>query len=166
MNFKSKEHNLIYVDCNDVVDYVYKNLVGLELEIDTLPKKDLRKLTIHYFLTYIFKKSKNKDFTEKPVYFLIFQTFKNIQSKSFMDSVVYAFKKLKSLLPVPLVVIDNYGILKNKNGEYKGLSEKMMNFYINRKIETKKLKKYLKTEEYYELIKVFKDIVNIKTILI
>jgi len=163
---KSKEYNLVFLNCNDVVDYILKNLTYLDLNLDLLPKKDLKKLTLHYFLMFIFKLSKDKEHKEKPVYYLTLDMFKGIDNKNFIESIIFTFKKLKSLLPVPLIILNDYNILKSKNGEYKGVCEKLVNFYINRKIETKKLKKYLETEEYYELIKVFKDIINIKTILI
>ena len=141
MTFKSSENNLIYIDCGGIVDFVQKNIYDLDLQVDNIPKKDLRKLTLHYFLIYIFKKSKNRQDAERPVYFLLMSVLEKQKNDVFLESIVYSYKKLKTLLPVPFVILKSHKIFKEKNGDLKGLNEKMTSYYLNRKVEIIKLKR-------------------------
>lgn len=154
----------MFIDCKKQVDKIYSDISDLGLELEKLPNKDLKKLTLHYFVTNVFLKRNKRLEKEKPVYYINSNYLSCIEDKRYLDSLNYVVKKLNQLLPVPLITLDP-SILKRKNGDYKGLCEKMLNLYVNRKIETKKLKRFLEVEEYYELMSAFKDIVNIKTVV-
>jgi hypothetical protein len=162
---RPKNYNLAYIDISDFVERIYSNILNLDIGIKNLPKKDLRKLTLHYFISNLYRVTKKKKYIEKPVYFLNMESFKSINNEPYIKSLIYTIKKLKSLLPIPIIVLNNFDKLVVSGGDFKGLCEKMENFYTKRQFNTKSLKKYLETEDFYELISIFKDVVNIKTLL-
>jgi len=82
--------------------------------------------------------------------------------KRYVKCFVSIIKHLKTLLPVPLIFVNNDDIFINNNGELKDLNERVTNFYQNFKKSTAKLRKYLQSEEFYELVKVLNNIKNIK----
>lgn len=163
LKVKSKEYNLVYIDCNYLPKKIYISISEL-VEIDILSKKDYKKLILHYFLSELLQISKNKSCREKPVYYLTSHEIRLIDNKKYLQLFLEVLKKLKQILPLPLIVIENSSILKEKNGEFKELNEKISNFYVNRKIKTRCLKKTLEVGEYFELIKVFNNVNNLKSI--
>ena len=162
--FKSKEHNLIYINCSQLIHKIYDSILELNLDLETIKEKDLKKLIFHYFVEQLLKIGKSKKYTERPVYFIFKDDFIKYNS-TFLNCFTYVFKHLKTLLPVPLILIENSQIFINNNGELKGLSERALNYYIRGKISTYKLRKYLEDENFYELVNVLKDVKNIKALL-
>lgn len=161
---KSKQYNLIFIDCNYFLSSISHSISTL-VEVDKLSKTDYKKLVLHYFLSELLSVSKRKTHKEKPVYCFT-TTFLKTLDEVYLNTLIAVIKKLKKILPLPILIIEEYKVLTNKNGEYKEVCEKISNFYTTRKIQTRKLKKYLELEEYYELIKVFNNVNNIKSILV
>ena len=161
---KSKEYNLIFIDCNYFLDSISYSITTL-VDIDKLSKTDYKKLILHYFLSELLSLSKRKNYREKPVYCLTTTFLKSLEGR-YLDALITVIKKLKKILPLPLLIVEDYKVLTNKNGEYKEVCEKISNFYTNRKIQARALKRYLELEGYYELIKVFNNVNNIKSILV
>jgi hypothetical protein len=129
-------------------------------DINTLKDKDLKKLIFHYVITLILRKKKNS--SKRPVYFFNKTFLMEFVDKRYVKCFVSIIKHLKTLLPVPLIFVNNDDIFINNNGELKDLNERVTNFYQNFKKSTAKLRKYLQSEEFYELVKVLNNIKNIK----
>lgn len=159
-NIVIKKYNLIYIDCSDLIVNVYITLLKQFTELEKLKDKDLKKLIFHYIVTALL--SRNKHSTKRPVYFFNKQFLLEFTDKRYIKCFVSILKHLKSLLPVPLILLENQNIFANDNGELKGLNEKISNHYVNSKTSTVRLRKYLQNEEFYELIKVLDNIKNIK----
>lgn len=163
MSFKKdKKYNIVFIDCSFFIANIYHSIVQL-IEGINVNDKDFNKLLMHFFITELLNKSKKKTFKERPVYIFYSKGIKNISCKRYLKSFIYTLKKLRTLLPVPILVIEE-DIFKVKNGDYKEVCERVNNFYYSRKFNSRKLKEFLEIGEYYELIKVFNNIINIKSI--
>lgn len=154
------KYNLVYIDCSDLIVNVYISILKQFTELDKLKDRDLKKLIFHYVVTALI--SRNKHSSKRPVYFFNKIFLLEFTDKRYIKCFLSIIKHLKNLLPVPLIILENHNIFDNDNGELKGLNEKISNHYITNKSNTKKLRKYLQNEEFYELIKVLGNIKNIK----
>lgn len=159
-SFTNKEYNLVYIDASDLIVNVYLMIFKHVCDINTLKDKDLKKLIFHYVITLILRKNKNS--SKRPVYFFNKTLLMEFVDKRYIKCFVSIIKHLKTLLPVPLIFVNNDDIFINNNGELKDLNERITNFYQNFKKSTAKLRKYLQSEEFYELVKVLNNIKNIK----
>jgi hypothetical protein len=156
------KYNLVYINCTELYTDTFKKIQ--EVGLDKLTRKDTKKLIFHYVITDFLKISKIRKSKEKPVFFFYSDKFLDVNS-SFLLEFINVIKMLKSFLPVPVLIFKNDTIFIKNNGELKGLNEKIYNFYSNRNHSVKKLRKYLETEEYYQLIEVLKDVGSIKTLV-
>lgn len=155
------DYNLVYIDCTDLVVNVYIDISKKFNDISTLKDKDLKKLIFHYMVMSLFKKNKIKQ--KRPVYFFNRDIMLEFPDKRYIKCFIIIFKHLKTLLPAPLIMLEE-DIMKKSKGEIKGLNEKFTHYYMNSKKNTFKLRKYLDSEEFYDLIKALKDIKNIKSL--
>lgn len=151
-------YNLGYINCSDVVSKIVKDIAMLNL--DSLKVADLKKLTFHYFINFLLEKSRNREMGYRPVYFVFNESLKALDN-NYLLIFKYVIQQLKTMLPVPIIVLDDVDIFSKNNGALREINEKMSNFYVKRKISLRKLNKYINKEEYYELIKVLKDASNI-----
>jgi len=156
------KYNLVYINCTELYTDIFKKIQ--EVGLDKLTRKDTKKLIFHYIITDFLKISKIRKSKEKPVFFFYSDKFLDVNS-SFLLEFINVIKMLKGFLPVPVLIFKNDSIFIKNNGELKGLNEKIYNFYSNRNHSVKKLRKYLETEEYYQLIEVLKDVGSIKTLV-
>jgi hypothetical protein len=155
------EYNLCYINCSTAVDLAYKNICNIG--VSELSKSDLKKLLFHFIVIELLNISRGKKFTEKPVFFLYKKYLTELPYDVIEQSIV-VIKLFKNYLPVPFIVLDDGNVFKKNKGELKELNERLVNFYIKRKHCTRKLRKFLQKEEFYELINILKDVNNIKTI--
>lgn len=154
------KYNLVYIDCSDLIVNVYINIIKQFTELERLKDKDIKKLIFHYIVTALL--SRNKNSSKRPVYFINKIFLLEFTDKRYVKCFISIIKHLQNLLPVPFIVLDNHNIFDNDKGELKGLNEKISSYYITKKSNTIKLRKYLQNEEFYELIKVLGNIKNIK----
>lgn len=159
-SFYIQRFNLLYIDCSDLIVNVYISILNLNIDVNTVSSKDLRKLIFHFIVRDLLKRKGTKN--KRPVYYFDKKFLLEFTDKKYIESFIFIIKHLKSLLPVPLILIDNDKIFNSKNGDIIGLSEKISHNFINSKKSTIKLRKYLENEEFYELIKALSDIKNIK----
>lgn len=159
-NIIVSKYNLVYIDCSDLIINVYISIFKQFKGLDKLKDKDLKKLIFHHIVTALLKR--NKHSSRRPVYFINKIFLLEFADKRYVKCFISIIKHLKSLLPVPFIILENHNIFENDNGELKGLNEKISNHYITNKNSTLKLRKYLQNEEFYELIKVLGNIKNIK----
>jgi hypothetical protein len=164
VSFTVKSHNLTYIDCSFFIEKIFESISELNVNVNSIKEKDLRKLIFHYFIELLLKQGKNKSYKERPVYFIFKEDFLYQQNR-FINAFTYVFKHIKKLLPVPLIVIENSNIFHSNNGELLGINNRIVNYYIKNKISTQRLRKYLEEESFYELIKVLQDVRNIKALL-
>lgn len=157
-----KKYNLVYIDCtcfySKIQTLIFQNYGN------NLKKTDLKKLIFHYLITDLLLTSKIKRSKEKPIFFFCSDSFES-NTAEYCVEFLKVLKLLKSYLPVPVLVIKNMAVLKEESGHFKGLNEKISNFYIKRNHNINKLKKYLKNEEYYELINILGEPKHIKTLI-
>jgi hypothetical protein len=161
-NIQIKKYNIIYIDCSDLIINTYISILRDFLDINKLKDKDLKKLIFHYIVKSFI--SRNKHSTKRPVYFFNRKFIAEFTDKRYIKCFLIIIKNLKSLIPVPIILIDNENLFSQNRGELKGLNEKITSYYLNSNKNTIKLRKYLKNEDFYELIEAFKDINNIKYI--
>ena len=154
------KYNLVYIDCSDLIVDVYISIHKQFSDLDKLKDKDIKKLIFHHVVTALL--SRNKYSSKRPVYFINKVFLLDFADKRYVKCFVSMIKHLKSLLPVPFIILENHNIFDNDNGELKGLNERISNHYITGKNNTLKLRKYLQNEEFYELVKVLGNIKNIK----
>lgn len=159
-NFVYKEYNIVYIDCTDLVVKVYLEINKLDIDLENIKDRDLKKLTFHFIVKELLKK--NKRLRERPVYYFNTNLLNDFCDKKYLKNLLGSLKHLKSLLPIPLIFVENDDIFVRNNGHLKGINEKISQHYIKHKKNTYKLRKYLESEEYYDLIKELCDIKNIK----
>jgi hypothetical protein len=159
-NFIIPEYNITYIDCSDLVVEVYLEVCKMKVPLCDIIDKDLKKLTFHYIVKELLKK--NKRLKGRPVYFFNIKFINEFCEKKYIKNFLYSLKHLKSLLPIPLIFIDNDDIFLKNNGHLKGLNERITSHYTKHKKNTYKLRKYLESEDFYDLIKELSDIKNIK----
>jgi len=150
----------MYIDCSDLIINVYISILKQIPNINQLKDKDLKKLIFHYIVISLLKRKKRNN--RRPVYFFNSTFFTEFVDKRYVKCFIMIIKHLKSLLPTPLILVEKEDLFKTDSGELKELNEKISNFYINNKRGTTQLRKYLRNEEFYELIKVLSNIKNIK----
>lgn len=155
-------YNIVYIDCTGF----YNNTLNKinDLHIYKPSSRDIKKLIFHFIIRDLLYTSKIKKTKEKPVFFFRSNDFLKTDT-TFIVQFINVVKMLKKLLPVPVLIFKDEEIFKKNNGNLKGLSEKIFNFYSTRDHSTKKLRKYLEVEEYYELIKVLGEVRSLKTLV-
>lgn len=161
-NITVKEYNLTYIDCSDLIINTYISINKDIFEIKKLKDKDLKKLIFHYLVKSFI--SRNKQTKKRPVYFFNKKFIEEFTDKRYIKCFLIIIKSLKSMVPIPIVILENQDIFSQNNGELKGLNERISNHYFTSRKNTIKLRKYLENEDFYELTKAFKDINNIKYI--
>jgi hypothetical protein len=157
--FEYDIYNLVYVDCSDLVVNVFLDICNLHISIETIKDKDIKKLIFHFIVTELIKR--NKHLKHRPVFFIDKKILLEFTNKDYIKHFLYVFKHIKSLLPVPLLILNDQSMFTNR-GDLKGYNEKINNHYMFNKKGTYKLRKYLEMEEFYELVDKLADIKNIK----
>lgn len=159
---RANGYNLLYIDCSGIVLDTVENIAALSIE--KLNTSDIKKLTFHFFIKFILEKSKKKRKSLRPVYYIFSDSLKMLDD-NYYQIFKYVIKQLNSMVPVPIIVLDDVNIFVKNNGSLKELNEKMSDYYIKRKVSSRKLNKYVNKEEYYELTKVLNDVSNIALLL-
>lgn len=80
------------------------------------------------------------------------------------DEVIEAqLKLLKRLLPVPVILsLDDYLTFRGKLGPLKEMNSRVLNFYQNRKVKLKNLKKYFNEKGFNTLANTLSSVVDLK----
>lgn len=158
-SFDYGTYNLTYIDCSDLVVNVYLDICNLGLSADKAKGKDIKKLIFHFIIAELLKRNKKLKF--RPVFFIDKKILLEFTDKNYIKHFICVFKHIKSLLPVPMLILSDQNLFKNE-GEIKGYNERIYNHYLFNKKGTYRLRKYLESEEFYELIDKLSDIKNIK----
>ena len=158
-SFEYSTYNLTYVDCSDLVVNVYLDICNLDVSIDRIKSKDIKKLIFHFIVAALLKR--NKKLKSRPVFFIDKKILLEFTNKEYIKHFICVFRHLKSLLPVPMLIINDQNLFQNE-GEIKGYNERIYNHYMFNKKGTYRLRKYLESEDFYELIDKLTDIKNIK----
>ena len=158
-SFKYDAYNLTYVDCSDLVVNVFLDICRLNVSVDKAKGKDIKKLIFHFIVTDLIKR--NKGLKNRPVFYIDKKILLEFTNKEYIKHFICVFKHIKSLLPVPLLILNDQNMFKNE-GEIKGYNEKIHNHYLFSRKNTHRLRKYLESEEFYDLIDKLTDIKNIK----
>jgi hypothetical protein len=99
---KIKDYNLVYIDCTD---FIIESLTSIaSLNIVKFKVSDKKKLITHYLIKLLLKKSKLKTGSNRPVYFVQNNIF-DILDNDYANLYRLVISKIKSMLPVPLIVI-------------------------------------------------------------
>lgn len=157
--FEYKEYNLVYVDCSDLVVNVYLDILKLDVSIENIKSKDVKKLIFHFLVVELLKRCKQLKY--RPIFYIDKKILIEFTNKEYVKHFISVFKHIKSLLPVPLLILGDQNLFKNQ-GEIKGYNEKIFNHYMFNRKGTYRLRKYLEIEEFYELVDKLTDIKNIK----
>ena len=133
--------------------------------MEILTKKDVSKLVMHFLIINLLEISKSRTIKEKPVFYFEKDVFVSQKDMIFLSSFLTSLKKLKKFLPVPILILEGSIFVKNKTGDLKGLVSQLSSYYVNREINSRELKKYLKTQEFYELTDLLSSTSTLKSLV-
>ena len=156
-------YNLSFVDVTGLFNVIYKKVDSYNMEI--LTKKDVSKLVMHFLIINLLEISKSRTIKEKPVFYFEKDVFVSQKDMIFLSSFLTSLKKLKKFLPVPILILEGSIFVKNKTGDLKGLVSQLSSYYVNREINSRELKKYLKTQEFYELTDLLSSTSTLKSLV-
>lgn len=156
-------YNISFVNITSLFNKIYKKVDSYNIEL--LTKEDINKLVMHFLIINLLEISKKRTKKEKPVFYFERDVFVLQKNMIFLNSFLISLKKLKKFLPVPILILERSIFVKNKTGDLKGLISQLSSFYTNREINSKELKKYLKTQEFYELTDLLSSTSTLKTLI-
>lgn len=162
MEIIQSNSNLVYVNCRNIFEQIYISIY--KFDRDKLSKRDLQKLILHFLIVRILNYSKFKTLSEKPVFYFFTKDINLSDDEIYTAEFKKALKKANKILPIPLILIDDYEVFKKNNGGLKELNMFNSQYYSQRTHNTKKLLNYLKKENFTELSEVFQHTNNIKSI--
>lgn len=159
--FRDEKFKFNYIDLEKTLDSTLLDIADFKLEYNISSKNFKyvdKNVTFHCLFKNILNSVKyyNKLNGFKPVIYVVDSCLKQ-KPKSLIDQL----KVIKRLLPIPFFIIKDKD-LENSWGLLKELNMKGMDFYSNRKVKIKDLKKYLNDNGYSTLANTMSSIVNLK----